>query len=130
MVSLIYGVTGFYYLMLFIMIVATNTISFLHLRKSDKSEISNSAHERSRKQKLKSVQTLLMITVVYATCYLPYTIQIIVGQHIFDDLTRIILGFLFASNFSLNSIVYILRNKSIRLFYYCLLTKCCRKCTF
>ena len=121
------------FLLLFILpIIVVNVISFVYLRyygnSSSSTETGNSstpvprneAEEKSRQKKLKSVNTLLLITFSYVVCCLPQTFRMIVfGSNI------IILPWLYLASTSMNSAIYIVRTSKIRQFY----GGCCSTCS-
>ena len=125
--------------MIFVLPIAVlNCLSYFHLRRKSAERSRREAlgsntsaviieEEKSRHRKLRSVNTLCIITFFYAVSCFPNTIRMMTGSVlIMGDLTVtivLILGIMYLSNSSINSIVYIVRTKNIRLFYYRLILK-------
>ena len=71
------------------------------------------------KQKREAVKTLLLITLCYLICYLPYTIFMFAYQlNGSRRRIRYVLFFINLANGGLNSLVYIFRTKKIRQVYW------------
>ena len=146
--ELIAGVCEFIVIFL---IVAFNLVSYFHLiklengRKEKKKQISEISstrcyhrqtdynniyieEEKSRKRKLRSVNTLLLITFFYVLCCLPHTIRMVFRTPSNNGLIGLLFGLILLANSSFNSIIYISRTKDIRTFYGRLFVKViCRK---
>lgn len=136
-------VAGSVFMILVLPIAFINSISYFHLRRNSNKGLnredlgSNTSavkieEEKSRQQKLRSVNTLCIITLLYAICCFPNTIRMMSGFVVYmGDLEKfsiaVILEILYLANSSLNSIVYIVRTKNIRLFYYRLIWKCLQR---
>ena len=81
---------------------------------------------KSRRNKVKSVNTLFLITLLYVVCILPRSILMIANYPI-SSIWSAVWGNTFLANTSLNSIVYILRTKKIRKFYCDFARKLCAR---
>uniref|UniRef100_A0A7M5WR46 G-protein coupled receptors family 1 profile domain-containing protein n=1 Tax=Clytia hemisphaerica TaxID=252671 RepID=A0A7M5WR46_9CNID len=87
---------------------------------------SDSTHikeEKSRKRKLKSVNTLLIITFFYVLCYLPHTVRMVFRTPSQFSSAATVFGLMTLVNSSFNSIIYIARTKNISTFYRRLFVK-------
>ena len=117
---------GLCQLIVIFLIVAFNFASYYHLsrlgsqRNTSSQQNSDSIYieeEKSRKRKLKSVNTLLIITFFYVLCYLPSTIRMVFKITSQFSLPALLFGIMMLGNSSFNSIIYIVRTKNMRTFY-------------
>ena len=131
-------VAGSIFMIFVLPIAVINCLSYFHLRRKSAERSRTEAlgsntsaviieEEKSRQRKLRSVNTLCIITFFYVVCCFPNTIRMMCGlvTHMGDHKVSIvvILAIMYLSNSSINSIVYIVRTKNIRLFYDRLILK-------
>ena len=112
-----------------VVILAINILSYRQLEKSRRRtkstisgsediDLSNPSKCESFDKKREAVKTLILITLCYLVCYLPYAIYMFFIELDGGNRTmRYNLKYIGVANGGLNSLIYILRTKKIRNFY-------------